>query len=111
MSTISVNQDLFIDLNDQDAETISGGYEVFTIGNKTPYNINYTVDGTLWTHKPNETWTWTSYSGGTIKFDEDVRSNYINYKEYDLANGGVYEFQYNNYTPGNPYDIDIYDIA
>ncbi|NEP54206.1 MAG: hypothetical protein F6K65_37635 [Moorea sp. SIO3C2] len=110
MLTISANQDLFVDLNETDAETISGGYEVFTIGNNTPYNINYTIDGTSWTHKPNETWTWTAYSGGTIKFDEDLRS-YINYKQYDLSHGGVYEFQFNNYTPNNPHDIDLYDIA
>ncbi|NEO79656.1 hypothetical protein [Moorena sp. SIO4G3] len=111
MSTICANSDLFVELNQTDAETISGGYEVFTIKNKTKYNLYYTVDGKLWKHKPNQTWVWTAYKGGTIKFDEDIRSGVINYKKYNLANGGVYGFYNNTKTKGNPYDVDLYDIG
>lgn len=107
----SANQDLFIDLNDEKAEKISGGYEVFTIGNKTHYNVGYSVDGKSWKHKPGKVWIWTAWKGGTIKFDQDGRSGVISYKTYNLANGGKYEFQYNLSTHGNPYDIELYDIG
>ena len=52
----SENQDLFIEFNDQSAETISGGYEVFTIRNQTKYNVGYSVDGKSWSHAPNKQW-------------------------------------------------------
>ncbi|ELS03276.1 hypothetical protein Xen7305DRAFT_00029970 [Xenococcus sp. PCC 7305] len=107
----SGNQNLFIELNDAKAETVSGGYEVFTIRNNTNYNVGYTVDGTSWTHQPGEEWVWTAYSGGTIEFDLDGRSDTESYQTYNLANGGIYEFQDNNTTLGNPYDIELYDIG
>ncbi len=107
----SANQDLFTNLNAEDAETISGGAEVFTIRNNTLYNITYTVDGKSWTHRPNESWTWTAYNGGIIGFDRDVRSNVRDYKSYNLADGKIYAFQNNNNTLGNPYDIDLYAKA
>ncbi len=117
---MSENQDFFIELNDQSAETISGGSpariipvgaEVFTIQNKTKYNVGYSVDGKSWSHAPNEGWIWTAYKGGTIKFDQDGRSGVKDYKKYNLSNGGVYEFQYNTSTPGNPWDIELYRVA
>ncbi len=107
----STNQDLFVDLNQKDAETVSGGYEVFTIRNKTNYNVGYTVDGKSWTHKPGEVWIWTAYKGGKIKFDQDGRSGVKSYKKYNLSNGKIYEFQNNNSTPGNPYDIELYRVG
>lgn len=105
------NLALVEELDEQAAETISGGYEVFTVKNKTQYNITYVLDGKQFLHKPNESWTWTAYSGGTIKFDEDSRSGYQQDKSYNLANGRTYEFQNNNTTPGNPYDIELYKVA
>lgn len=103
--------DLVEELNEQDAETISGGYEVFTITNKTNYDITYTLDGKEWLHKPNESWTWTAYKGGNIKFDTDGRNDYNQSQSHNLSNGGVYEFQNNNYTAGNPYDLDLYRVG
>lgn len=103
--------DLVEELNEQAAETISGGYEVFTIRNKTKFNITYTLDGKKWLHKPNESWIWTAYKGGKIKFDADGRNNYNQSQSYNLSNGKVYEFQNNNYTPGNPYDLDLYHVS
>ena len=105
------NQDLFIDLDEKDGEKVSGGYEVFTIKNKTKYDITYTVDGKSWTHKPGKEWVYTAHHGGIIKFDQDGRSGVKSYKKYDLANGGIYEFQDNKSTHGNPYDIELYDIG
>ncbi|MEH2228170.1 MAG: hypothetical protein V7K71_00790 [Nostoc sp.] len=36
---------LIEEIDEQAAETISGGYKVFEVKNKTVYNIPYTVDG------------------------------------------------------------------
>ena len=108
------NQDLFDDLNDKSAETISGGYEVFTVKNETKYNIHYFIDGTLTKPefaKPNTSSIWTAHKGGIIKFDVDRRSDYKQWEEYNLANGGVYAFRDNTSTSGNPYDIELYSIA
>lgn len=105
------NHDLFVDLNEKDAEKVSGGYEVFTIYNDTKYNVWYKVDGKSWTHKPGEKWIWTAYKKGIIKFDQDGRSEVKSYKKYNLANGGVYRFKDNKTTTGNPYDIELYSYA
>lgn len=110
--TTSTNQDLFIELNDAKAETVSGGYEVFTIYNETDYNVEYSIDGTLTKFaQPGASSVWTAYSGGIVEFDIDGRSGYKELKKYNLANGGVYAFRDNKSTPGNPYDIELYDIG
>ncbi|MEH2416310.1 hypothetical protein [Nostoc sp.] len=98
------------ELDEQAGETITGGYEVFTLKNATKYDITYVVDGKSWLHKPNETWIWSPNGGGNIDFDTDSRSDYVQNKSYNLADGGTYEFQDNNYTRGNPYDIDLYTV-
>lgn len=105
------NLALVEELDEQAAETISGGYEVFTLKNDTRYNITYIVDGKKWLHKPGESWIWTAYSGGKITFDTDGRNDYVQNKSYNLANGGKYEFQDNKKTVGNPYDIELYSVA
>ena len=108
------NQDLFVDLTQKDAETISGGYEVFQIKNNTKYNITHILDGHKdkpFLMKPGETWTYTAHQGGNIEFDVDSRNEYQLTKKYNLSNGGVYEFQDNKSTPGNPYDIELYSVA
>ncbi|BAZ40316.1 hypothetical protein NIES4101_62770 [Calothrix sp. NIES-4101] len=99
------------EIDEQAAETISGGYEVFTIKNKTNYDITYILDGKSFLHKPNEEWIWTAYSGGKITFDTDGRNAYKQDQSYNLSNGRTYEFQNNNYTPGNPWDLDLYTVA
>ncbi|MEH2237648.1 hypothetical protein [Nostoc sp.] len=102
---------LLEELDEQSAETINGGYEVFTIRNKTGYNINFFLDNTSFTQSPNDANVYTASSGGIIEFDTDGRNDYKQFQKYDLANGGVYEFQDNKNTPGNPYDIDLYSVA
>lgn len=106
--------DLVEELNEQAAETISGGYEVFTIKNQTKYDVNYSLDGKQTKSqyvKPNTSSVWTSHKGGIIEFDIDGRNNYIELKKYNLADGGVYAFRDNKKTKGNPYDIDLYRIS
>ena len=105
-------QELFTELNPSEGAAISGGgLEVFTLKNKTKYNITYYLDGKKWLHKPGQTWIWSTKKGGTISFDTDGRSNYKEIQKYNLSDGRVYEFQNNNYTPGNPYDLDLYKVA
>jgi hypothetical protein len=112
-----VNQNLWSEfgaveeLSEQAAETISGGYEVFTIYNKTGYNITHVLDGKAFRLKPNEYDRYTAFSGGIIKFDTDGRSGYKQNKTYNLGDGHVYEYQDNKSTRGNPYDIELYTVA
>lgn len=111
LSLLADNPELAMGLNEKDAETISGGaQEVFTMRNKTKYNITYTLDGKNWLHRPGEEWIWTTYQGGKVTFDIDGRKEYKEFKSYNLSNGKIYEFQDNNYTKGNPYDIDLYYV-
>ncbi len=111
LKNTSTNQDLFLDLNEKAAETISGGYEVFTIKNETKYNLIHRIDGKRFTMKPNSKWIYTAYLGGRIRFDSDMRKGYIQYKRYNLRNGGLYVFKDNKSTVGNPYDINLYRRA
>jgi hypothetical protein len=113
-----VNQNLWSEfgaveeLSEQAAETISGGQqEVFTISNKTGYNITHVLDGQAFDIKPNQSWSYVAYRGGIINFDADGRSGYNQNKTYNLGNGHVYEYQDNKSTPCNPYDIDLYTVA
>jgi hypothetical protein len=99
------------EISEQAAETISGGQEVFTIYNKTGYNITHVLDGYAFEIKPNEGWTYTAYSGGIIEFDTDGRSGFTQNKSYNLGEGHIYEYQDNASTPGNPYDIEMYTVA
>ncbi|MEH2035795.1 hypothetical protein [Nostoc sp.] len=103
---------LIEEIDEQADETISGDYEVSEVKNKTVYNIPYTVDGkTTGDPAPGSDRIWTAYSGGIIEFDADGRDGYELYKKSDLADGGVYEFQDNTTTIGNPYDIELYRVA
>ncbi|MEH2124050.1 hypothetical protein [Nostoc sp.] len=102
---------LIEELDEQATETISGGYGFFEIENKTVCNIPYAIDGRTGTLAPASANIWTTYSGDelNIEFDTDVRIDYIKFKKYNLADGGVYEFQ-NNLNTDNPYDIDLYSV-
>ena len=105
--------DLFTELNDEKAETISGGAEVFRIRNRTNATVRYTIDGTrasLRASLPGGSALWRAFSGGIVSFDKDIRSNVNQNQKYNLANGQVYQFQYNKQTR-NPYDIDLYRVV
>jgi hypothetical protein len=111
LESVSANQDLWIELNDENAQTISGGAkEVFTIENPTDYDGIYYIDGKDYRHKPDEAWTYTVYKGGRISFDKDGRDGVESQKKYNLSNGHTYAFQYNTST-SDRYDIDLYKIS
>jgi hypothetical protein len=108
LESLSANQDLWIELNDENAQTLSGGVkEVFTIENPIDFNGVYYIDGKDYRHKSKETWEYTVYKGGNISFDKDVRNGIKTQKKYNLNNGDTYIFQYNKST-ANRYDIDLY---
>jgi hypothetical protein len=110
--TTLLDEQLFQEIEDKVAQNCNGGYqEVFTIWNQTNANVGYLLDGKSWKHLPGKGWTWTTYRGGIINFDRDVRPGVISRKKYNLADGEVYAFRYNRSTPGNPYDIELYDIS
>ena len=103
-------QDLFVDLNGKDAETVSvGARERFTIYNQTSLRIPYVVDGKR-TTRPYGNSVWTTYRGGIIKFDYDFGRPGVQSRPYNLANGGKYAFRYNTNTP-YAYDIELYRIG
>ena len=102
---------LIEELDEQATETISGGYGVFEIKNKTGYDIPYSIDGTVTGNlAPESDRIYTTYSGDglTIEFDADVRIEYKKFKKYTLTDG-VYEFQ-NDLSTDNPYDINLYSV-
>jgi hypothetical protein len=109
--SILQNFGLVEELDEQAAEIISGGYEVFTIRNKTGYDITHVLDGKAFLIKPNESWVYTAYNGGIIKLDTDGRNDKKEFQSYNLSDGKIYEFQDNKYTRGNPYDIDLYRVG
>lgn len=103
----SANQDLFVDLNQKDAEIISGGCKLVEITNKTKYDITHVLDGKQYLMKPGEKWYFAA-PNGYISFDTDGRDNYKQDKSYTLNNEGKYKFEDNNYTPEISYDLDLY---
>lgn len=112
----STNQDLFVELNEKDAETISGGIincfdfsERFTIYNQTNVRIPYTIDGTR-TSRPDGDSVWTTDGGGIIAFDLDFGQSGVQLQRYNLSNGSKYAFRYNTDT-SNPNDIELYRIG
>ncbi|PHM06621.1 hypothetical protein [Nostoc sp. 'Peltigera malacea cyanobiont' DB3992] len=109
LETTSANQDLFVDLNEKDAETVSGGLEVFTVRNETGGRIPYTVDGTL-TNRPYGDSVWTTGRGGIIDFDTDFGLSGVQSRKYNLADGRTYAFRYDT-TTSYTEDIDLYDIT
>ncbi|MEH2049840.1 hypothetical protein [Nostoc sp.] len=107
----SILQDfgLVEEIDEQVAEIISGGYERFTVRNRTRYNINYIVDGKRVSLEPGQGHRWTTERGGIIRFDRDAGRNGEQRKLYNLSNGERYEFQEDRRTPYQ-YDIDLYRI-
>ncbi|MEH2116535.1 hypothetical protein [Nostoc sp.] len=109
--SILQNFGLVEEIDEQVAEIISGGYEVFTIRNNTGYDIKHKLDGKLFRMKPNQESVYTTYNGGIIQFDADMRGGYQRWKSYNLRDGKIYEFKDNGKTAGNPYDINIYRVG
>ncbi|NEO15548.1 MULTISPECIES: hypothetical protein [unclassified Moorena] len=122
MSTISANPDLFVDLNQTDAETVSGGgflskifggrkREIFTVSNQTHVRLPYSVDGKQTSYPyPGVDVTWNTKKGGNIAFDYDFGRPGVQLRKYNLSNGGKYAFQLDRRTP-YPYDIELFRIG
>ena len=109
----SINQNLFVDLNEKSAETISGGaLEIFSVANQTRnVNINrYYVDRKASRLLPGRKNYWYTYKGGIIRFDSDFGRKGNQEKRYNLRNGRKYAFRLNTRTPYK-YDIDLYDVG
>ncbi|MBE8968523.1 hypothetical protein IQ277_20535 [Nostocales cyanobacterium LEGE 12452] len=109
LESTSTNQHLFVDLNEKDGETLSGGSERFTIYNETNARIPYTVDGKL-TGRPYGDSVWTTGRGGTIKFDYDFGLAGVQLRTYNLADGRKYAFRYDTRTSYTQ-DIELFDIT
>ena len=110
MSKTDKNQDLFIDLDEKDAEIVSGGKkEKFTIYNQTSARIPYAVDGKQ-TNRPYGHSVWTVFKGGIIEFDYDLGRRGVQLRKYNLSNGSKYAFRYDRRT-GYSKDIELYKIG
>ncbi|MEH2146352.1 hypothetical protein [Nostoc sp.] len=109
LESTSANQDLLIDLNEKDAEIVSGGSERFTIRNETTVRIPYAVDGKQ-TTRPYGDSVWTTGRGGTIDFDYDYGLSGVQSRKYNLADGRTYAFRYDTRTSYSQ-DIDLFDIT
>ena len=52
LEIIDKNQALFVDLDDKSAQRISGGVEMFIIGNALAATITYNIDGAQYIQEP-----------------------------------------------------------
>ena len=107
------NQDLFIELNDRNSETVSGGrVEIFKIRNQTNnIRIPYSVDGVRTPYpKPGQGSLWSTGRGGIITFDFDFRRAVVKKRKYNLANGRKYAFRLNKKTRYR-FDINLYNVG
>lgn len=105
------NLALVEELDEQAAETVSGGLEKFTIRNETNVRMPYAVDGTQ-TTRPygGSVSVWTTSKGGSISFDYDFGRSGVQSRKYNLANGRTYAFRYDTKTPYSQ-DIELFDIT
>jgi hypothetical protein len=111
LESTSVNQDLFVDLNETDAEIVSGGVERFTISNRTNARIPYAVDGLRTPNSnPGAVVRWTTGRGGIVEFDFDVRRPGVQLRRYNLSNNRQYAFRPDTRTPYTG-DINLYRTA
>ncbi|MEH2463018.1 hypothetical protein [Nostoc sp.] len=105
------NQDLLVDLNEKDAEIVSGGLERFTIRNETDVRIPYAVDGKQTSYPyGGSVSTWTTGKGGTVDFDYDFGLPGVQSRKYNLADGRTYAFRYDTRTSYSQ-DIELFDIT
>ena len=98
------------ELTEQEAETISGGAELFTLVNNTNADIPFTIDGYLFGLPAGYEGIFATAGNGIITFDSDVQPG-IQANSYNLADGGRYVFLADNRTATNPYDFDLASIA
>jgi hypothetical protein len=112
LESTSANQDLFVELNEKDAETFSGGaLERFTVSNRTNARIPYTVDGRITPNpNPGSVIAWTTNQGGIIDFDYDVLRSGVQLRRYDLSNNRQYAFRPDTRTPYGG-DIELFRTA
>lgn len=112
LESTSANQELFVDLNEKDAETVSGGaLERFTIANRTNARIPYAVDGRRTRYpNPGSVSIWITNRGGIVTFDRDVRRPGVQLRRRNLSNGARYAFRPDTRTSYRG-DIDIFRIA
>ena len=106
LKTTCTSPDLFVDLNEKIAETISGGVETFTITNNIDNSITYYIDGAEYTQEPDSTIRWATTGTGKVEFDYSFESGYQGIT-WDLIDGSANEFQYDSAT-SNPYDFDLF---
>jgi len=109
----TADSDLFVDLNQEYAETISGGNtEIFTVYNQTIdpiVRVPYTVDGVR-TNRPYGDSEWTTGKGGIIEFDYDFGRSGVQLRKYNLENGRKYAFRADTRTAYTG-DIELFDIT
>jgi hypothetical protein len=109
----TADSDLFVDLNQEYAQTISGGNtERFTVYNQTKdpiVRIPYKVDG-VETNRPYGDSVWTTGKGGIITFDYDFGRSGTQQRTYNLADGRNYAFRPDTRTAYTG-DIDLFDIT
>lgn len=120
MSTICANQDLFVDLNETDAETVSGGTvaqggvgqnEIFKIESQIRFTgVRYFVDGEAGRLRFGQNALWFTNEGGSVTFDSLPFRRRFRPRTVDLANGRKYAFQLDTSTP-RPLDITLVDIG
>jgi hypothetical protein len=109
--TILQNLALVEEIDEQAAQTVSGGLERFTIRNETNVRIPYAVDGKQTTRPYGGSASdWTTGKGGTISFDYDFGRSGVQSRKYNLSDGRIYAFRYDTRT-GYENDIELYDIT
>ena len=102
MSSICANQDLFVDVNEQDAETLSGGIkrrggrgpnEIFKLVNQTNFSVPYIIDGRARNLRPGRSVLWFTNEGGNVTFDSRPFIPGFQGRTVDAANGREYAFR------------------
>ncbi|NEP54183.1 MAG: hypothetical protein F6K65_37510 [Moorea sp. SIO3C2] len=120
MSTICANQDLFVDLNQKDAEKVSGGTvaqggvdqnEIFKIESQIRFTrVRYFVDGEAGRLRFGQNALWFTNQGGSVTFDFLPFRRGFQARTVDLSSGRKYAFQFNTST-FRPLDINLVDIG
>lgn len=105
----SHNDVLFSDLNEKEAEIITGGVKSFTIKNTIDRSIIYEIDNAEYTQRPNSTIKWVTNGRGEIVFDASFAPGFQR-RSWTLTNLSTNEFQYNLST-WDTQDFDIYKIV
>ncbi|OLT58770.1 hypothetical protein [Moorena bouillonii] len=120
MSTICANPDLFVDLNQKDAETVSGGRvaqggvnqnEIFKIESQIRFTrVRYFVDDEAGRLRFGRNALWFTDKGGKVTFDFLPFRRGFQAKTVNVDNGRKYAFKFDTSTP-RPLDIKLVDIG